>query len=96
MITAYGLNDDDISGQRLLGKAIGLLNQHPVLNQAGIEELSPGLDTLQHDERIKIVQELLSVDELSMLWNTFQPAEYRLSITYEVSGVFIESTTSTK
>ena len=94
LITAYGAHDDDISGQRLMGKAIGLLNQHPSLNQAGIKEFAPDFDLGQHTGRLAISAEELPLDQLSMLWAAFQTAEYRLSVSYEVRGVLIDIATA--
>ena len=46
-------------------------------------------------EQIKIVPQILSTEELSKLWNTFE-SKYRPTASYQVSVVLIESKKSTK
>jgi len=92
LITAYGANDDDISGQQLMGQAMSILHDHPLLSPADIEGITPD-SNLQHQvERVRITPDILSLDDMSKLWSSFQSAEYRLSTGYEVSVVLIEST----
>lgn len=92
LITAYGANDDDISGQQLMGQAMSLLHNHPLLGSADIDGITPDSNLDQQIERIRITPDTLSLDDMSKLWSSFQSAEYRLSVGYEVSVVLIEST----
>ncbi|MCI5158436.1 MAG: DUF4255 domain-containing protein, partial [Candidatus Electrothrix sp. AUS1_2] len=97
LITAYGAEDNDISGQILMGKAMSILHDHPVLSRSELQSITfgtPPEDTGLHQqfERIRITPDTLSLDDMSKLWSSFQSAEYRLSIGYEVSVVLIEST----
>lgn len=90
LLTAYGDNDDDIAGQQLLGQAMSVFHDHPLLGKADIEGILPD-SKLQHQiERLRITPDALSLDDMSKLWTSFQ-AEYRLSTAYEVSVVLIES-----
>ena len=91
LITAYGANDDDISGQVLMGRAMRLLHDHPLLGRADIEGINPDSGLQQQAERIRITPDTLTLDDMSKLWTTFQSAEYRLSVGYEVSVILIES-----
>ncbi len=91
LITAYGKGDDDIYGQALLGKAMSILHDHPLLNRA---EVDSGLD--KQSERLRITPDPLTLDDMSKLWSSFQSAEYRLSAGYEVSVVLIDSKRSGK
>jgi len=91
LLTAYGANDDDISGQGLMGQAMSTFHDHPVLGQADIEGITPDSDLQNQIERLRITPDVLSLDDMSKLWSSFQ-AEYRLSTTYQVSVVLIEST----
>jgi hypothetical protein len=91
LLTAYGANDDDISGQGLMGQAMSAFHDHPVLGQADIEGITPDSDLQNQIERLRITPDVLSLDDMSKLWTSFQ-AEYRLSAGYEVSVVLIEST----
>lgn len=91
LITAYGANDDDISGQQVMGQAMSLLHDHPLLSRADIEGVNPISDLHLQIERIRITPDALTLDDMSKLWASFQSAEYRLSMGYEVSVVLIES-----
>ena len=92
MITAYGNGDDDIAGQQVMGEAMSILHDHPLLGPADIAGITPD-SGLQHQvERIRITADELTLDDISKLWGNFQSADYRLSAAYEVSVVFIEST----
>lgn len=104
LLTAYyGENDDDIDttdpnrllgGQRLLGRAIGLLLDHAVLAPAAVQAALPPQDQLAYPfdslENVRLTFEPLSLDEISSLWSGFQ-TQYRLSAAFEVAMVLIES-----
>jgi len=92
LLTAYGENDDDIKGQRLMGRAMSILHDHPLLGRSDIEGITPDSGLQQQIERVRIAPDTLSLDDMSKLWSSFQSAEYRLSTGYQVSVVLIEST----
>jgi hypothetical protein len=92
LITAYGANDDDISGHQLMGEAMSLLHDHPLLGPSDIAGITPDSNLHEQIERVRITPDTLSLDDMSKLWTSFQSAEYRLSTAYEVSVVLIEST----
>jgi len=96
LVTAYGANDDDISGQQLMGKAMSVLHDHPLLGKSDIEGITPNSQLQDQIERIRITPETLTLDDMSKLWSSFQSAEYRLSTGYQVSVVLIESTRSSR
>ncbi len=96
LITAYGENDDDISGQQLMGQAMSFLHDHPLLGQVDIEGISPDSNLQRQIEQVRITPDVLTLDDMSKLWTSFQSAEYRLSTGYEVSVVLIESTRAAK
>ncbi|MBC6474075.1 MAG: DUF4255 domain-containing protein [Hormoscilla sp. GM102CHS1] len=108
LITAYEkTNDtnDQLQDQKLLGIAMRVLHDHPLIrsqdierairNESGLLEQSQ-IDMLKNSnlenqiERIAITPTTLSLEDLSRLWGTFQTG-YRLSAAYEVSVVLIES-----
>ena len=89
LITAYGQNDDDISGQQLMGQTMSLLHDHPLLGRSDIVGITPDSGLHEQIERIRIIPNTLSLDDMSKLWSSFQSAEYRLSTAYEVSVVLI-------
>ncbi|MGZ8158730.1 MAG: DUF4255 domain-containing protein [Methylobacter sp.] len=92
LLTAYGANDEDISGQQLMGQAMSILHDHPVLSRTDIEGIIPDSGLQQQIERVRITPATLSLDDMFKLWSSFQSAEYRLSTGYQVSVVLIEST----
>jgi hypothetical protein len=92
LLTAYGANDEDISGQRIMGQAMSILHDHPLLGRADIEGIIPDSGLQQQIERVRITPLNLTLDDMSKLWSSFQSAEYRLSTGYQVSVVLIEST----
>ncbi len=95
LVTAYGRNNDDIYGHRLMGRSMSTLHDHPVLGRAEIQAALPDTDLHNQIERVRITPDTLSVDDMSKLWTSFQ-SEYRLSTGYEVSVVLIESSQPAK
>lgn len=90
LITAYGRDDDDVFAHRVLGRAMGLLNDHSVLGRAEIRAALAGNDLHEQVERVRITPRGLTVDEISKLWSALQ-TEYRISAAYDVSVVLIET-----
>ncbi len=96
LVSAYGENNDDVKGHRLLGRAMGILDDFPVLGSDEINQiLLPESGLREQVERVRITPQPLSLDEMSKLWTTFQ-TQYRISAAYQVSAVLIESTRPTK
>ncbi|MEO5931759.1 MAG: DUF4255 domain-containing protein, partial [Candidatus Kapaibacterium sp.] len=94
LVTAYTDNDDEKS-HRLIGKAMSTLHDHPVLDSTEIKDALA--DSLLQDqvERVRIVPESVSIEDISKLWATFS-APYRISAAYQASVVLIESTRAVK
>ena len=97
LVTAFG-RDDDVAqpyGHELLGRAMSILQDYPVLSgddiRAATGALLPLNDLDQQPERVRITFHPLSIDELSKLWTGFA-MQYRLSAAYEVALTLIEST----
>ncbi|HEY2069705.1 MAG TPA: DUF4255 domain-containing protein [Rhizomicrobium sp.] len=96
LLTAYG-DDDDLTapgGHEILGKAMSVFYDHPVLSSDDIKNATAGITGVDLDsqlERIRITLHPISVDELSKLWTGFA-TQYRLSVAYEVGVTLIEST----
>jgi hypothetical protein len=95
LITAYGRDNDDVLGHRLLGRAMSLLHDHPLLAASEIETALEGNDLHQQVERVRITPVPLSTEEMSNLWTTFQ-SQYRISVAYQLALVLIESTRPVK
>jgi hypothetical protein len=96
LVTAFGRDDDVVQpfGHELLGKAMSVLYDHPVLSPADItsatQTLLPDNDLASQVERVRITLHPLTIDELSKLWTGFS-MQYRLSAAYEVGVALIES-----
>jgi len=89
-MTAYGANDDDILGHHLLGRAMSVLHDHPLLGSDEIRNALAGNDLYSQLERVRITLQPLPLDDLSKLWTTFQ-TQYRITAAYQVAVVLIES-----
>jgi hypothetical protein len=99
LLTAYSDDLDDVKGHMILGRAMSVLHDHPLLDAAEIQDATggtvPGSNLHEQVERVRITLQPLPVDELSKLWTAFQ-TQYRTSAAYQVSVVLIESTRSAK
>ncbi|MFT4102651.1 MAG: DUF4255 domain-containing protein [Burkholderiaceae bacterium] len=98
MLTAYGddnQNDDEMVSHRVLGAAMSVLHDHPLLGRAEIAAAlaDSGLDA--QFERLRVTPIALSMDEMSKLWTAMQ-SNYRLSAGYEVTVVLIDSNVPVK
>jgi hypothetical protein len=97
LITAYGRNNDAELpfSHQLLGRAMSVLMDHPLLGADEIKAALPNNDLWQQIERIRFTLQPLPQDELSKLWTGFQTG-FRLSMAYEATVVLIESGASVK
>ena len=91
MITGYGQGDDETLSQQWLGKAMGVLHDHPLLGADEIKSALAGSGLEDQIERVRITPQNLSSDEMSKLWTAFQ-APYRNSMAYQADVILIEST----
>jgi hypothetical protein len=105
LVTAFYGDDEDgvdtttdanriLGSQRLLGRAMSILHDHPLLDTVAIQSILPSDDSLNHPydqvERARITLQPLSLEEMYKLWSGFQSV-YRLSASYEISVVLIDS-----
>jgi hypothetical protein len=94
LVTAYGQNDNDAFGHRLLGEVMRVLHDHPLLSRDEIRDATtgplPDSDLHTQVERVRITPLSLNLEEMSKLWMTFQ-TQFRISAAYEVSVVLIDS-----
>ncbi|HTQ15219.1 MAG TPA: DUF4255 domain-containing protein [Rhizomicrobium sp.] len=97
LLTVYGDQDDiaEPGGHELLGRAMSVLYDHPVLSADDIRTATTSIltdnDLADQLEHVRITLHPISVDELSKLWTGFA-TQYRLSVAYEVGVALIEST----
>ncbi|MEX8521098.1 MAG: DUF4255 domain-containing protein [Leptothrix sp. (in: b-proteobacteria)] len=97
LVTAFGKDNDATSpfSHQLLGRAMSVLHDHPLLGSAEIRSAFPKSDTSLQIERIRLTLQPLPVEDIFKLWSGFQ-TQYRLSAAYEVSVVLIDSTRSAR
>jgi hypothetical protein len=93
LLTAYGNDNDDILGSRILGKAASALNDHPILSADDITYA--GNDLNNQIDRIRITPQNITVEAMSQLWMIFQ-TQYRISVGYQVGVVIIDSAAPVK
>jgi hypothetical protein len=97
LLTAFGRDNDALQplGHQLLGKAMSIMHDHPVLSSDEIRAATiasiPGNDLDRQLERIRITFQPLTLEDISKLWTGFA-TQYRLSAAYEVEVALIEST----
>ena len=99
LLTAYAMKgdstaQDDITAHHLLGNAMAVLHEHPVLNDVHDSDFDASLDAqlaaeLRNSfEKIRISLMPASMEEASKIWTGFSKP-YRLSVFYDVSLVEI-------
>lgn len=95
LVTAYGDNDDEILAHRLLGIAMSVLNDQPVLSRSLIANIrsqeASGSRLESQVELVKLCPDPRPLDEISRMWTTFGTG-YRLSVSYDAAVLLIEST----
>jgi len=90
LLTAYGQGDSELVAHVLLGTAMRILHDHPVLSRTELRSALPQGEVDSQFENVRVTPQPVSLDEVSKLWTGFQ-SEYRLSAAYQVSVVLIES-----
>ena len=97
LITAFGRGDSDNESvsHRVLGGAMSVLHDHPLLGEEEIKLALSGVDPGTQFERLRITALPMSIEEISKLW-TSSVAPYRISAAYEVSVLLIDSRRPTR
>lgn len=96
LLTAYANDATAPQSHELLGTAMSILHDSPLLNADEIKYDRNNADyTHRQVERVRITPHPLSLDEMTKLWSTFQQ-DYRTSTAYEVAVLLIASSRSTK
>ncbi|MDQ6623105.1 MAG: DUF4255 domain-containing protein, partial [Verrucomicrobiota bacterium] len=97
LVSAHEKTDGDSSvlAHRLLGRALLILHDHPLLGADEIRAVVPDNDLADQIERVRITPHAMSLEDLSKLWMIFQTG-YRISAAYQVSLVLIDSRRSAR
>lgn len=102
LMTAYGANDAnadaDLQAQQIMGDAMRVFHEHPIITEALHENDDPADPLILHSslvgefERVKITLLPSNVEEYSKIWAALPQSSFRRSVGYRVSVVQIEST----
>jgi len=89
LLSAYATENSALNVERILGLALLILHDTPVLGPVSIPD---GADTYTYDhaERIRLTPVQLSLDELTKIWTSFK-GPLVPSMSYRVSVVLLES-----
>jgi hypothetical protein len=100
LLTAYG--SADLHAEVLLGYAMSVFHEMPIFTRDAIRAAIPtpppstlpnaltSADLADQIEQIKIVPQVMSVEEISKIWSALQ-SQYRPTAVYKVTVVLIES-----
>jgi hypothetical protein len=95
LISSYGEGGNETISHLLLGQAMSILYDHPVLQRAEIEDALKESQLQNQVEHIRITPQPMPLEAMSQLWMTFQ-TQYRISAAYLVEVVLIDSTSPVK
>src|SRR6266404_3258863 len=95
LFTSFGVDNSEILSQRILGAAMSVLHDRPLLDATDLKSALPGIDPGDQIERVRFSPQPLSLEEISKLWTALQ-TQYRLSTTYLATVVLIDSQQPTK
>lgn len=91
LLTAIASDNDEIIAQRILGQAMSIVHDAPLLERGDIEAALPDAELHEQVDRVRFTPAILSIEEISKLWTAFQ-VQYRVTAAYEASVVLIDST----
>ncbi len=84
IVTTY--SNDAAQEKYILGKVMQIFFNNPVLSGSILQGSLSG-----SNNEIKIIFNPLSLDDLTKIWGTFQDVPYKLSVSYMVTPVIIDS-----
>jgi hypothetical protein len=91
LLTAIASDNEDVTAHRILGKAMSILHDSPLLERNDIEAALAEAELHRQVERVRITPAILTIEEISKLWAAFQ-IQYRVTAAYEASAVLIDNT----
>lgn len=95
LITAYAPENNGVEVHRLLGCALSVLHDHPILSSKELAGALVNSDVHEQVERVRLIPLDVSVEEMASLWNSFQKS-YSLSMAWQASLVLIDSRRSAR
>jgi hypothetical protein len=89
LITPWASNADAL--YRLLGWAMRVLDDTPILPMSLLNAFGPDAATFQPDETVELIFEPVSLSDMSLIWENLRP-RVQLSATYVARMIVLEST----
>ncbi|MFE2407785.1 DUF4255 domain-containing protein [Kitasatospora sp. NPDC059408] len=89
LVTPFVKRDPGLDAQRLLARAVRVLNDNPVLQRGELAAFAPESDVAKQLDRIRITWQPFGEKDIYSLWTAFQ-TPYRMSVAYEVGVVLID------
>ncbi|HEY2058911.1 MAG TPA: DUF4255 domain-containing protein [Amycolatopsis sp.] len=90
LLTAFVPGGHDVTAHRMLGGAMRMLHEHPVLSRDRLRQVPSHSDVSEQPELIRVTWQPLGEKDIYSLWSAFQTG-YRLSVAVEVGPVLIDS-----
>jgi hypothetical protein len=90
LLTAFVPGGHDVTAHRMLGGAMRMLHEHPLLSRDRLRQVPSHSDVSEQPELIRITWQPLGEKDIYSLWSAFQTG-YRLSVAFEVGPVLIDS-----
>lgn len=84
LVTPY--SEDKTQEKIILGKVMQIFHDNAILIGTALQG-----DLSETDEEIKLLFNPISLDDLTKIWSAFQEVAYRLSVSYMVTPVRIDS-----
>lgn len=97
LFTFHGTGGNEWEAQRLLAKTAAALHAEPVLTAARIADAEidhpeiAGNDLAAADERVRVVPDMLSIDELTRLWALYPPASFTVTLGVIAGPVLVDA-----
>lgn len=88
LMTAYGADDDDIGAQRVMGAALRIVHEHPVLPPIELDALFPRTGATGTLTQVRVTQAPLTREQIVAWWLAFH-TPYRLSAALQLTGVML-------
>jgi hypothetical protein len=95
LISVVPEGDREVIAHYLFGQVLRILHDAPVLTRDRIQTALAQADLHRQVESVTVTPKPLSIDEMSKLWSMFQ-SPYRISATYVVTVVLIDSLRATR
>jgi hypothetical protein len=95
LISIYPEGDREVIAHYFLGQVMRILHDAPVLTRERIQNALAQADLHRQVESVTVTPKPLSIEEMSKLWSIFQ-SQYRISVTYLITVVLIDSLRATR